>query len=734
MPVGQELKYVDKSSFVSSRAVALAAMALVTERGPIGETRLVTSWEEFQSIYGGHMAGRPGSYCARRALDAGCKLFISRVVHLSDPADASTKTSVAASVSAPDRAGAASSGRATGTATFPVALTGGDTLVVTINGGSPATATFLATAAIVTGSGATYAAVTASHKLVVVINGVRREVSFLGSEAAQVDFHDRINAGLPGLSAYNSGGQTRLATDRRGSSASLSVHADTDADVLASLGLSVGAGTNAGPNDVANIDAVTAAEFETVVEADVAGCSAGADASGHPYIQSNTTGTGSTVLVGSTSTADDDLGFDNTTHAGAASAAVNTLTFTASSDGTWAHGLRVVIAEDPADPTNRFRLRVVRASDSAVLETHDGLSMTSTDPRYVVNVLRDESLYFLATDLASAASAPANRPAEGTYTPASGNDGLTGLAYTDYVGAEASGTGLYAFATERGFRLVSLPDLFTFLSDANAFTAQGLAVAWAAARKVARVITNVPPTVTTAANALAWRRRTAPYATGSMLDSAYGALYAGWHELLDAVTRGVLWVPLDGEVLAAHARCVATGGVWFAPAGSERSVLSPEVRRLRLVLREGQVEPLTAAGINVAFRDAELGTYIEGAWTMQVQESALREVNVCMVLDLIGESIARNVRGLRYEPNDPELWRELRNRADKFLGGLQRKRGALTAYRVICDGTNNTGGEISARRTHLDVYVKPTTTSVEQKIALVVVGQEVKLEEISEAA
>lgn len=417
------------------------------------------------------------------------------------------------------------------------------------------------------------------------------------------------------------------------------------------------------------------------------------------------------------------FGFDIASHAGVALLATDTLAFVASSDGTWANSLRLVVSDDPGDPATRFRLRV-QTSAGVVLETHDSLSMTSTDPRYVVNVLRDESLYFTATDLESTATAPANRPATGTLTPTGGLDGLIGLAQADWIGDATGKTGLHAFDTERGFRLVSMPAV----SDSGDFDTQVAAVAYCAARKDCRFLCNVPSGVTQSGNAIAYRRRTAPYATGTAIDSAYGALCAGWGEVIDPVTKAALWIPADGEILAAHALACKESGPWIAPCGPSRGKLSTDVRRLRFYPSDTEVKAMTDAGVNCAYRDPDFGMVLEGAWTLQREESSLRELNVCMGIDAHGEAISTGVRSLRYEPNDPVLWRTLSNRADGYLRAVKSKRGALTSYRVVCDASVNTAGEIAARRTHLDVYVKPTPTSVEQKIGIIVTAQDVTLE------
>jgi phage tail sheath gpL-like len=201
----------------------------------------------------------------------------------------------------------------------PWALSAGDTLVVAFNAGGNQTFTIAATAAIVTGAGATYNAVTAGHTLTLTILGTQYVVTFAGTENTQALYHAVIQAVVNGVAIVtNAGGQTRITTARKGSSAVASVAAG-DADVLTSLGLSVGAFTNAGPNNVADLAAVTAAEWVTIMAAITNG-TAEATSLGALKLMSATTGSGGTVQVQASSTADDEMTLDNSVHNGGSGA------------------------------------------------------------------------------------------------------------------------------------------------------------------------------------------------------------------------------------------------------------------------------------------------------------------------------------------------------------------------------------------------------------------------------
>lgn len=721
---GQTARVVDKSTFIDANPVALGAMAMVTEKGPIGEARRVDSWPEFVRVYGNPVTGYMGAREARRALKGGCALLISRVVHHDDLEDGTTKNSIAASVTLPDRSTTPGHGRSTGSATFPVRLAHGDTLVVAIDGGGNQTATFNAYARRVTGSAGTYLAVTATHALVLTVGSIDRTIAFDGTENTAALYAAKINAsGTRGIYADVSGGEVRITTDLKGTSASLAVSASSASDVLTALGLTAGTASSLGSSNVADIEAVAAAEFTTIVEAAITGCTAGADAGGHPYIESSTTGSGSIVDVKSSSTADDEFGFDNSAHAGSATSSVDALTATAKDDGTFAHALRLVVENALNDPTTRFRLRVTDTSGVDVVAPLEELSMTSTDPRYFVTVATEsEEFPFTLTDEASVTAAYNNRPLAGTYTPAGGDDGLTGLTDDDYVGAAATHTGLNAFNNDADFRLAAMIGV-------TSHTGHVAGVAWASGLTEVRYVGAIPYAITTKAGALAFRRRTSPYATGSAIDSAYGALYAGWNKIRDARTRERVWLSGIGEVFAALGAATKEGGCWLPMAGTKRARLDDEVIELRIKLDVEEVALLRDGGVNPFYKEPSGPLYIEGQTTLYKTPSQLQRLNACLLTDFVSEQARNGNRSDRHDPNDEVLWRAVYERTRAFMLALSAKRGTFERdargnprFRVVCDGTNNTPDTVAARRTMVGIGFVPVESSEEQFFELDVYG------------
>lgn len=295
----------------------------------------------------------------------------------------------------------------------PWALVSGDTLVDAFNAGGNQTFTVAATPAVVTGSGATYNAVTAGHSITINIDGTQYQAVFAGTENSQALFHAVLAAVLAGVALVtDASGETRITTSKKGSSITGSI-VSGDSDVLTSLGLSVGAFTNSGPNNVEDQSAVTAAEWATIMAAITNG-TAEATAAGALKLTSATTGSSGTVQVVASSTADDEMGFDNLVHAGGvgggatvASGGIRFVGGAGTEDVTdLLETLEVeryyTVAWAQRDPTNVARIRdaldakagpLVRKFEQHVFGTTDTYAVGTTLAQTTLNNVRTETTW-----------------------------------------------------------------------------------------------------------------------------------------------------------------------------------------------------------------------------------------------------------------------------------------------------------------------------------------------------
>lgn len=424
---------------IPTQVQTVGAMVGLSEMGPMDGTPTTSvDFPDWQRQHGGYTSWNLASVASVKKFfeDGGQLLRFARTCHHSDPSDPNSKTSAKATKTIQTSALSAGSGSVLSTNAAPYNLEPGDTLVVGRDALGNATATFNAAVAERASGNAPFALSNNQNLTLSVNGGPVQTITFTTSmfvaigAATAAEVAAAINGQLSGGYAAVDGSAVDIRTDRRGTAASLNI---TGGTANGALGYTTGAINGTG--NVADIDAVTSAEIKTVVEAAVSGVTVTSE-SGYQRITSNTTGGSSSVQVQASSTADDELGFDNALHTGNAAGAVDTLRIDAKWDGSYGNELRVVIATATDGVAGHFNLTVQR--NGVTIEAFANLSMLDTDPRFVETILNDVntgSRYIAAVDLDAAASFPLDVPANGTHGPLSGGgDGLGSLDDNDFVG------------------------------------------------------------------------------------------------------------------------------------------------------------------------------------------------------------------------------------------------------------------------------------------------------------
>lgn len=558
---------------ITALPTAVLAAVGITERGPVGVATQVTSFDEFVSIFGSFTANADLTLAMQGFFqNGGTNAWIVRTVHYTDITSAATKTSAAGTLNLLTAAGAPSSGVSTGSIAAPIAMVDGDTLVIDVDAGGTATATFNATAASRTsGATETFALSDGQTLTVEVDGGGVQTITFNTAEFADIanataaEVAAVINSEIVGASAGTSAGAVVLTSDRLGTGSGINVTGGTANGILTFT-----TGLVSGTGDVSDMSAVTAAEIKTVVEADVAGCTV-SDAAGIISITSNTTGPTSSINVDATSTLDTKLGFDNATHSGDNGTPGNTLQVDGKTDGAYANLISVVIDPATSGVASEFNLMV--EDDGLVVETFPNLTMDDAADNFVekiVNNVNTGSELIAVTDLDSTAADP--RPVDGTFGPLTGgDDGLTSLDDNDFIGSEAGGTGLHAFDMTQGLTLVAAP------GRATSAVHNGLITYADTFRDKEMFAVLDPPAGTTAAGMVTYVETTA-----AILNlSEFGAIY--WPQIKVLNPNKSVFGDVDnivvapsGYVAGVYSRVDASrpGGVYLAPANVENGIIS----------------------------------------------------------------------------------------------------------------------------------------------------------------
>ncbi len=585
----------------------------VTERGPFGPT-LITSNEEFERLFGGITANAVDLPVAIGGFfgNGGQVAYISRVVHYSDITNSNSKLSAQASSIFQTGALVSAAAKVLGTIVGPFSLANGDTLLVTRDALGTATATIAAAAAALSSGNAGPYALVNNQTLLVSIDGGPAQVitfttgSFVAIGAATAaEVASVLNAGLVGGKADVNAGLVRIKSDRLGTGSSVNVTGGTGATPFNFGAVQTGTG------NVANSNAVTVAELKTIVEAAVSGVTI-TNVGGAVQISSNTTGGSSLVQVTAPSLLDTKLGIDNASHVGTASGVQSTLQLLGKTDGAYGNDISATVAAPTSGQADEFNLLVSKAG--VLVEVWPNLTMNTTDVNYIVSIVNDDetgSNLVFAVDLAAALAAPDDRPANATQTLTGGNDGLVGLADTDFVGSSISLTGIRAFDQLSNGRLLIVPGRATA-------TVHNAMLTYCSTIRAKDMFTILDaPSGLTTQQMIAYVKSTA--VLQNTTDSEFGAIY--WPRIkIDNPSTSlfgnsrVLVVAPSGHLAGMYARTdgAKPGGVYEAPAGNEigqligmRGVESKEVNdeRKRDLLYPELINPITAVDGQPAYVD-----------------------------------------------------------------------------------------------------------------------------------
>lgn len=180
--------------------------------------------------------------------------------------------------------------------------------------------------------------------------------------------------------------------------------------------------------------------------------------------------------------------------------------------------------------------------------------------------------------------------------------------------------------------------------------------------------------------------------------SSYGAVYFPWLSAADPLgrSREPIKLPPSGFVAGLYARIDAKRGVWKAPAGTEATLSG--VLGLAYDLTDVEHGNLNQVNVNCIRRFATAGIVAWGARTLS-SDAAWRYVPVRRTAIMLRVSLYNGLQWAVFEPNDEELWSQIRLNITSFMLTLFR-RGAFQgatpsqAFFVQCDQETNPQADI----------------------------------------
>ncbi|WP_166026607.1 phage tail sheath family protein [Streptomyces chilikensis] len=306
----------------------------------------------------------------------------------------------------------------------------------------------------------------------------------------------------------------------------------------------------------------------------------------------------------------------------------------------------------------------------------------STDPDDVVRFLGQ-----CANDLGLEASV--NPP---VFPLDSGEDGAA-PGPRDLIGSEAGRTGIQALRDVADVNLLVLPELAAYEKTEEALTVLSAAQLLCRERRIF-LLADAPSS---------WTGVDAARAGLAAFDAVRGdhaALYFPHVRLTDPLTGRLRSFPPSAAVAGVIARTDAERGVWKAPAGTEARLAG--VRSLTVDLTDREAGLLNPLGVNCLRTFPVAGPVVWGARTLAGSDALDSEWAYVPVRRLalhIEESLQRGLQWVVFEPNDENLWQQVRLAASSWLHTLFRQ-GAFKggtpreAYFVKCDSDTTTAEDV----------------------------------------
>jgi phage tail sheath protein FI len=187
--------------------------------------------------------------------------------------------------------------------------------------------------------------------------------------------------------------------------------------------------------------------------------------------------------------------------------------------------------------------------------------------------------------------------------------------------------------------------------------------------------------------------------------SSYAVMDGAWKYQYDRYNDVFRYVPMNGDVAGLCARTDFTNDAWWSPAGMNRGTIK-NIVKLSWEPTKADRDEMYKNNINPLITMTGAGVLLWGDKTMQTVPSAFDRINVRRLFIVLEKAISIAAKAMLFEFNDEFTRAQFVNLVEPFLREVQGRRG-ITDFKVVCDGSNNTGQVIDTNNFIGDIYIKP---------------------------
>jgi len=187
--------------------------------------------------------------------------------------------------------------------------------------------------------------------------------------------------------------------------------------------------------------------------------------------------------------------------------------------------------------------------------------------------------------------------------------------------------------------------------------------------------------------------------------STYAVADSGWKYQYDKYNDTYVYVPLNGDVAGCIARNDLNREPWLSPAGFIAGRIQNLVK-LAFNPNQSERDTMYRASVNPVITQVGRGTVLFGDKTFTLRNTSTNRLNVRRLFIELQRTIGQAADNVLFDQNDDTTRSNFVNLITPYLRSVQSRRG-ITAFRVICDGTNNPEDVVNANEFVCDIFVQP---------------------------
>jgi phage tail sheath protein FI len=419
------------------------------------------------------------------------------------------------------------------------------------------------------------------------------------------------------------------------------------------------------------------------------------------------------------------------TGVGALPAKVNVggLAMQVASPGTWGNKILARIDLETKDkdsktsPPALFNLFVYDSDpNSRALEEFRNLSIDSNHPRYVKNILEEESDLVRLDPTQPTTSRPSalTLPTSGQWfddanigsSSVQAGNGVEGVAITEteILGDQAQKSGLFALENADLFNILCIPPVDRIGDISNETFAKALS--YCKSRRAMLFIDS--PSGWLSIDQASKGMPILINAMGGESLMRNAAIFFPRLRMSDSLKENRLSEFVScGAVAGICARTDVARGVWKAPAGIDAGISG--VKEFTVKMTDPDNGVLNPLGLNCLRNFRAYGNVVWGSRTLAGSDalgSEWKYLPVRRFALFLEESLYRGTQWAVFEPNDEPLWGQIRLNIGAFMHDLFRQgafqgRTPTDAYFVKCDNETTTQNDINRGIVNIEVGFAP---------------------------